>query len=58
MKVVISKKKRDEIEALLFAGLGAIAISVSMSGGNTTEHTIAIRNEVIKNIMNILDNKI
>jgi hypothetical protein len=57
MKTVISKKKRDEIETLLYAGIGAVAMSVSMSGGNTTDGTIMIRNKVVKQVLDILDNK-
>lgn len=57
MKVIISKSKRDKIESLLFAGAGAIAMTVSMNKGYVGDDTIRVRDRFTEEIMNILDNK-
>lgn len=57
MKVIISKYKRDKIESLLFGGFGAVAIVVSMNNGNVTDNVITIRDKVIRQILDLLDNK-
>ena len=56
-KVIISKTKRDKIKSLLFAGTGALVIVHSMESGICTDKVIRVRDRVIKEILNLLDNK-
>ena len=57
MKVIISKKKRDEIERLVWAGMGVSAIISSMNGGIMTEAHAQQNHKILQMIMDILDNK-
>lgn len=57
-KVIISKKKRDKIESLLFAGTGALIIVHSMEKGICTDKVIAVRDRFTEEILDLLDNKL
>lgn len=55
-KVIISKRKRDKIESMVLAVTAAIAM-LAAKEGRITDGMIAMRERVMKEIMDILDNK-
>jgi len=55
-KVLISKRKRDKIESMVWAVTAAIAM-LAAKEGRITDGMIAMRERVMKEIMDILDNK-